>query len=104
LHSAVLVRRDLYNKTLARIAELRQQAAITDVGMTTLGPAFVPPSPAFPKKSLILGGALVFGFAFGVLIALLTELLHRRIRGFEDLQGAVQAPLLAIVMAPSPSH
>jgi len=101
LHTDVLVRRELYNKTLARAADFRQQAAITDVGLTALGPAVVPAAPAFPKKSLILGGALVFGFGLGVLIALLSEFLNRRIRGHEDLRLAVDAPLLAVVLTPS---
>jgi uncharacterized protein involved in exopolysaccharide biosynthesis len=97
LHAEVVVKRDLYNKALARAAELREQAAVTDVGLTPLGPSIVPPAPAFPKKAPILAGALVFGFGFGVLIALLSELLNRRIRGYEDLQWAAQAPLLAVV-------
>jgi succinoglycan biosynthesis transport protein ExoP len=100
LHADVLVRRDLYNKTLARAADFRQQAAITDVGLTALGPAIVPPAPEFPKKSLILAGALAFGLGLGVLIALLSEFLNRRVRGHEDLRLAVDAPLLAVVVAP----
>ena len=100
LHADVLVRRDLYNKTLARAAELRQQAAVTDVGLTPLGPSVVPSSPAFPKKVPILGGALVFGFGLGVLMSLLYELLYRRIRGYEDLQWAAQVPILAVVPTP----
>jgi protein tyrosine kinase modulator len=100
LRAEVDVRRELYDKTVARAAELRQQAAIADADLTPLGAATVPASPAFPNLPLILGGSLALGLAIGTLIALLVELLNRRVRGAEDLRMALDVPVLAVVTAP----
>jgi succinoglycan biosynthesis transport protein ExoP len=100
LHAEVEVRRQLYDKTVARAAELRQEAAIVDPDLTPLGAATVPASPSFPNMPLVIGGSLALGVAFGTLIALLAELLNRRVRSPEDLQAALDLPVLAVVMAP----
>ena len=97
LQEEVKVRRDQYNKSMARVAELRQEAAIADPGITVLGEAVTPEKPSFPNKPLILGGALVLGFGMGLLLSLLLELFGRRVRSIEDMQDAVNAPLLAVI-------
>lgn len=96
LHGEVELRRDQYNKTAARAAELRQEAMIGDTGLTVLGPAAAPQKPKFPNKPLIVGGSLALGIASGVLAGLLLELLGRRVRGLEDLRS-IEAPVLAVV-------
>ncbi len=100
LQAELNVRRDQYNKSLARIAELRQQAAVADVGITSLGDAVTPAKAKFPNKPLILGGALGLGFAMGILLSLLLELFGRRIRSIEDLKSCIDAPLLAVIEGP----
>ena len=96
LHAEVELRRDEYNKMATRAADLRQEATIGETGLTVLGPAVTPQKPAFPNKPLIFGGSLGLGLATGVLVALLSELFGRRIRGVEDLR-AIDAPVLAII-------
>jgi succinoglycan biosynthesis transport protein ExoP len=100
LRAEVEVRRQLYDKTVARAAELRQEAAIVDPDLTPLGAATVPASPSFPYMPLVMGGSLALGLVLGTLIALLAELLNRRVRSPEDLQVALDLPVLAVVMAP----
>jgi len=100
LQADVNQRREQYNKSLGRIAELRQEAAIADSGITVLGEAVTPQQPNFPNKPLILGGALGLGFGLGILISLLLELFGRRVRSIEDIQGAVDVPLLAVIGGP----
>lgn len=100
LQADVNLRRDQYNKSLARIAELRQEAAIADAGITTLGEAVTPQSPSFPNKPLILGGSLFLGFGMGILLSLLLELFGRRVRSIEDLEAAIDVPLLAVIEGP----
>jgi uncharacterized protein involved in exopolysaccharide biosynthesis len=102
LQEEVNVRREQYNKSMARIAELRQQASIADSGISTLGEAVTPREPSFPNKPLILGGAISLGFGMGILLSLLVELLGRRVRGVEDLQDSVDAPLLAVIGGGTP--
>lgn len=79
--------------------DFRQQAAITDAGLTALGNATVPAAPAFPNKLLIFGGCLGLGMIMGTLLSLLIELLNRRVRGREDIMDALGVPLLAVLKA-----
>lgn len=99
LQAEVNVRREQYNKSMARVAELRQEASVADAGITSLGDAATPMNPSFPNKPLILGGALAFGFGLGVLLSLLLELFGQRVRSAEDMR-AINAPLLAIIDGP----
>ena len=96
LQTEVDLRTDQYNKSLARAAEYRQQAAVVDTGLTPLDSAVVPDRPVFPKKPLIMGGALALGLGMGVMVSLLLELFARRVRGVEDL-GGIHVPLMAVV-------
>lgn len=97
LQAEVNLRREQYNKSIARIAELRQEAAVADTGIATLAEAVMPQSPSFPNKPLILGGSLGIGFGLGVLLSLLLELFGRRVRSVEDIRSSIDAPLLAII-------
>jgi capsular polysaccharide biosynthesis protein len=89
------------DEAVAREADFRQQAAIVDAGVSAMGAAYVPQTPAYPNKPLIIGGSLGLGLAFGILIALLTELLDRRVRSPEDLTAALGLPVLAVIRLPS---
>lgn len=104
LQSEVNLRREQYNKSLARIVELRREASVADTGLTPMGEAVTPRSPSFPNKPLILGGALGLGFAMGILLSLLLELFGRRVRSVEDMEASIEAPLLAIIDGPSASE
>jgi len=97
LQSEVDIRKDQYDKTLAREADFRQQAAVVDPGVNALGTAFVPDQPSFPNRPLIIGGSLGLGLVFGLLIALLVELLDRKVRSPEDLIAALGLPVLAVL-------
>ena len=101
LQSAINVLRDQYNKTAARAADLRQQAAVVDTGLTVLGSAVTPKSASFPNFLLIIPGCLGLGLAMGILVALLAELFGRRVRGAEDLMTAIDAPLITIIGPPA---
>lgn len=100
LQAEVNVRREQYNKSMARIAELRQEASVSDAGIASLGDAATPMKPSFPNKPLILGGALAFGGGLGVLLSLLLELFGQRVRSADDLRS-ISAPLLAIIAGAS---
>jgi len=97
LQSEVDIRKDQYDKTLAREADFRQQAAVVDPGVSALGAAFVPDQPSFPNRPLIIGGSLGLGLVFGLLIALLVELLDSKVRSPEDLTAALGLPVLAVL-------
>ncbi len=103
LQSEVNLHRGQMEKALARAAELRQEAAVADSGITVLSEAVTPKKPTFPNKPLIIGGAIALGGAVGLLLSLVLEFLNRRVRGVEDLVHGVDAPLLAVISS-NPRH
>jgi uncharacterized protein involved in exopolysaccharide biosynthesis len=100
LQDEVDLRREQYNKAASRAAELGQEAEATEAGITPLGAAVTPQEPIFPKKTLLVTAATVAGLGLGLVIALLKELVGRRIRSPEDLRLAVDVPVLAIIYRP----
>lgn len=97
LQTEVNLHRSQMEKALARAAELRQEATVADSGIAVLSEAVTPRKPAFPNKPLILGGAIGLGAGVGLLLSLILELVRRRVRGVEDLENAVDVPLLAVI-------
>jgi hypothetical protein len=102
LQSEVDVRRDQYMKAAQAAADLRAQSTTDDAGVTVLNNAVAPEQPSFPNGPLIFFGSLALGLALGILAALLTELMNRRIRTARDLEDFVDGvPLLAVVSSAS---
>lgn len=91
------LRRDQYNKGVARAAQLRQEAEIAEAGVVPLAAAVTPQEPEFPKKGIIIPAAVLGGAGFGIVIGLLLELIGRRVRSADDLADAIKAPVLAVV-------
>lgn len=89
-----------FDSETGRSAKLRQDAEATAIGITPIGQTELPLSPEFPNPPLIVGGALVLGTGVGVMLALLTELLGRKVRTAEDLESATRTPVLATVPPP----
>lgn len=90
-----------------RTAALRQESESTETGMSFLGNAVAPQSPSFPKIPLITLGSILLGLALGAGLAILIELLNRKVRGPSDLD-MLDIPLLgmanvAALSAPKPS-
>jgi uncharacterized protein involved in exopolysaccharide biosynthesis len=85
LATEVTILRDQFKKSAARAADLQQQADSEESGLTLLGSAVTPQSPAFPNLPLIFFGSLAFGVVLGILTSLVVELLSRKVRGAEDL-------------------
>lgn len=97
LQSEVELRREQYKKTAERAAELSLEAGVADSGLSPLGVVVTPNKPAFPNKPLILGGSLGLGAALGLVLALLVELLNRRVRGVEDMDLGAEFNCLAVI-------
>ena len=91
------VRREQLNKASARAAELRQEADVAATAVSMLGDALKPGSPKFPNKPLFIGGALGGGLAMGLGIAILLEIVQRRVRSADDLRAALGVPVLTII-------
>jgi uncharacterized protein involved in exopolysaccharide biosynthesis len=97
LQSEVDLRREQYQKTSERAAELTLEAGVADSGMSPVGVVVTPTKPAFPNKPLIILGSLGLGAGLGLVLAILIELLNRRVRGIEDLEFDRNLNCLAIV-------
>jgi uncharacterized protein involved in exopolysaccharide biosynthesis len=82
-----------------KILQLRQLTALQEPGLTALGPAESKPDPVFPNPWLILGGSGFLGLVIGGMLALLIELLNRRVRNARDLESSVGATLLGVIPA-----
>jgi polysaccharide biosynthesis transport protein len=93
------LKREQLAKLNDRANESRLSANVVDTGMSPLGDAITTGTPEFPKVPLVLGGSIGFGGALGVVLALLIELLGRRVRSHEDLEGAIAAPVFAEIGA-----
>lgn len=100
LQAEVDLRRDQYRSAAQRSAQFLMESAAVDVGMTPVGVVVTPKDPVFPNKKLMVGGALALGTMLGLAIALLLELLNRRVRGVEDLHLSSDIPCLCVVEQP----
>lgn len=104
LQSEVDLRREQYKKTAERAADLMLESGVADSGMSQIGVVVTPTKPAFPNKLLILGGSFGLGAGLGLVLAVLVELLNRRVRGVEDLDFDEQVHCLAIVGSAAPKR
>ncbi len=98
----VNVLREQLSRTATRAAQLQQEAQSTETGLTRLGSAVAPDGPTFPRTMPVVLGSLALGFAFGILLSLLIELLNRRVRSADDLviNGV---PVIGVMSAPLPT-
>lgn len=97
------LRRDLsvaesrYNRAVGRYDEVAVGAESGDVGVTVVRRAVPPTEASSPNKLLnLIAGAFVGG-ALGVLLALLIELVFRRVRCAEDVTREFGVPVMAEV-------
>ena len=97
LDREVALRRTQYEKAAEKTADLRLQSNLSESGLVVLGDAMADGKATFPNWPLIVGLALAFGVVLGVVVALLVELMARRVRGLEDLAYAGSVPVLAVV-------
>jgi succinoglycan biosynthesis transport protein ExoP len=91
------VLREQYAKLVGRAEELGGQSKVSVSNIKPMGNTSLPSDPSWPNKPLIIGGSIAIGLVLGVLLALLVELLARRVRSDEDLEYAAGVPVLAIV-------
>ena len=103
LDREVALRRIQYEKAAEKTADLRLQSNLSESGLVVLGDAIGNGNPSFPNWPIIIGLATGFGIALGVVVALLIELMARRVRGLEDLAFAGGVPVLAVVAEARPS-
>lgn len=102
LQREVDLRRSQYEKAASRAADLKLEADVSETGLVPLGDAVVSGTPSFPNKPLIIGLGAAGGLVLGIVLAILTELLSRRVRGPEDLARAANVAVLAVIADAAP--
>jgi uncharacterized protein involved in exopolysaccharide biosynthesis len=79
-------------------SQARLQSKLTFSDMAVLDKATPPAAPAFPKPFVVMAVAIGAGLSLGLILALLAEALDRRVRYGDDLELAVSAPVLGILI------
>ncbi len=97
LNREVELKRTQYERASSRTAELKLEAAASETGLVVLGDPTVERTPSYPKVGLSILLATLFGLAFGILSAIMAELIARRVRGPEDLAYASGVPVMVSV-------
>ena len=97
LTGEVELRKQQYQQAAQRTGQLQLESNLSDAGLIVLGDATVSNTPSFPNWFKIIGLALLGGLGLGVVMAMLIELLNRRVRGSEDLAYAARVPVFAVI-------
>ena len=78
-------------------AQIDFQRKLTFADVAILDRAVPPTQPAFPKPAIVIPVAIGAGLALGLILALLAEMLDRRIRFPADLEFATSRPMLGVI-------
>ena len=78
-------------------AQAKLQSKLTFADIAVLDKAAPPIEPAFPKPFVVIPVAIGAGLALGLILALLAEMLDRRVRSTADLAFASSAPMLGVI-------
>ncbi len=89
--------RELYDGLLQRVKEVGVAAGIGENNISIVDAARVPMAPYKPNLKLNLAIAIALGGFIGVLAAFLLEALDDSVRGAEDAEGLVGAPVLTLI-------
>lgn len=86
-----------YESASQRHAQTSLESRLDQGNVVVLNPAVPPARPSFPKLPLNVMLALIAGLGLGIPLALLWEMLDRRVRGVEDIADAVGMPIWGVM-------
>ena len=86
LFGEIEILKELYKANRMNADKLARESSAQGLGVTKLGEPNVPRTPAFPDRLFIGSASLALGLVLGVILALLIELLDRRVRHPLDLE------------------
>lgn len=89
--------RDLYQAVLKQVKEIEISASSASSNVFISDYASLPTSPSAPKTNLIVTLFAVIGVAVGLILALILEAFDTTIKSTEDVQGALDLPLLGAI-------
>lgn len=88
-----------YDTVSGRLAQAKIHAQSNQSDVAVLHPADVPSQPAGPSKSIVLLLAGFVGMFIGICVAIVSELMDRRIRSARDFELVINLPVLATIDA-----
>lgn len=97
LERAATSSRQLYEAYLTRFKETQDQESIQTPDARVISAAPVPNGPSYPRKRLMLAGAAVIAFAFGIGAAFALEQLDNGFRRKEQVERLLSAPVLSSI-------
>lgn len=87
----------VYDATLQKFSEVQLQSQVNQTNVTILNDATAPVEPSRPNLKLNMALAFVVGLVLSFGLALVSELIDRRVRSIEDLQTQFGAPVLGVI-------
>jgi chain length determinant protein EpsF len=81
----------------SRFTQENLQSRSSQANVMLLSLAVPPLSPRFPKLMLNVPIGILVGLFFGINLALLREMIDRRVRSAKDLTDAIEGPVLAVL-------
>lgn len=88
----------LYDQALQRYGQTRLEGHVGQTTVATLSYAVPPTTPASPRTTLNIALAVMLGTLFGIGVALIREMLDRRVRSAYDLVAVLGAPVLGVLV------
>lgn len=88
----------LYDQALQRFGQTRLEGHVGQTEVAILSSAVIPANPASPRLRLNLALAVVLGGLLGIGLALIREMMDRRVRSAYDLVAVLGAPVLGVLV------
>lgn len=89
--------RDLYQAVLKQVKEIEISASSASSNVFVTDYASLPTSPSAPKTNLIITLFAIIGTALGLVLALILEAFDTTLKSTDDVQDALDLPLLGAV-------
>lgn len=106
--TASLLQRDvdnyqrIYDNAMQRYGQVSMEAAYNQTAAAVLNPAIPPTEASTPKTFLNIVVSIVLGSMLGLGLALLLEMIDRRVRSGQDIVAMLRIPVLAELSEPAP--
>ena len=97
LEREVTANRDQYNRLFDRITETRTTDGLDEANAVVAELAWVPLNPIKPKKTFIVGAALIASLMIAAAIAFLVEFLDDTVNNTADIETRLKSRLLGVL-------
>ncbi|MHB0917891.1 MAG: chain length determinant protein EpsF [Thiobacillus sp.] len=89
----------IYDQALERFSQTQLEGTAGQTEISVLSSAVVPLVPSTPNVRLNVALSVIFGALLGVGLALISEMLNRRVRSIYDVVAVLDMPVLGVLAA-----